>query len=306
MNLQAILDDIREEIGPHIGEGKVASYIPALANADPKLFAMAVTTIEGEHIEIGMADHRFTMQSISKVFTLTLALEFIGADLWLRVGREPSGSPFNSLVQLENEHGIPRNPLINAGALVVTDVIASQCGKNAPIDLILNFIRERAGNADILIDEDVARSEARTGFRNAAMSNFIKSFRNIENDVDSILDVYFKQCSISTTCSELSRGMLYLANQGLDPIAKQQIVSPERARRINAIMLTCGHYDASGDFAFRVGLPGKSGVSGGIAAVVPGKMAVAVYSPGLNEYGNSLAGTLALELFAAKTGLSIF
>ncbi|MEQ8193993.1 MAG: glutaminase [Rhodospirillales bacterium] len=307
MTLQATLDEIHDAVRPYLGEGKVAQYIPALATADPKKFAIAAVTVDGEQFVSGDADHRFSLQSISKVFTLTLALNGVGADLWKRVGREPSGSPFNSLVQLEYELGIPRNPLINAGALVVTDVIVSRCGKSlSPIETILGFIRTRAGNDAIAVDEEIARSEAGTGFRNAAMGNFIKSFKNLENDVAAVLDVYFKQCSITVSCRELSRSMLYLANGGVDPMSGERVVAPERARRINAIMLTCGHYDASGDFAFRVGLPGKSGVSGGIVAVVPGKMALAVYSPGLNEQGNSQVGTLALEMFAARTGNSIF
>jgi glutaminase len=307
MDLQHTLDDIRDAVRPYLGEGKVARYIPALASADPKKFAIAAVTVDGEQFVSGDADHRFSLQSISKVFTLTLALNAVGADLWKRVGREPSGSPFNSLVQLEYEHGIPRNPLINAGALVVTDAIVSRCGGTlSPIETILGFIRDRAGNDAIAVDEEIARSEAETGFRNAAMGNFIKSFKNLDNDVATVLDVYFRQCSIAVTCAELSRSMVYLANGGVDPVSGERVVAAERARRINAIMLTCGHYDASGDFAYRVGLPGKSGVSGGIAAVVPGKMAVAVYSPGLNERGNSLVGTLALEMFAARTGNSVF
>ena len=305
MDLESIVADVAEDMEPHLGQGAVADYIPALARADARKFAIAVTTLDGRQVSAGDARERFTIQSISKVFTLTMALEAAGPALWQRVGREPSGSPFNSLVQLENEAGIPRNPLINAGALVVTDAIVSNCAGDA-IAAILDFVRARSGSSEIDIDAEVARSEKETGFRNAAMGNFMKSFGNLRNDVDAVLDVYFRQCAIGMCCAELSRAMLYLANDGCDPSSGERIVSPGRARRINSIMLTCGHYDASGDFAFRVGLPGKSGVAGGIVAVVPGVLAVAVWSPGLNAQGNSLVGTLALERFTEKTGLSVF
>lgn len=301
-----ILAEIVEEVRPNLGEGKVASYIPALAKADPKKFGMAITTINGDEFTVGDAEERFTIQSISKVFTLTMALERIGGELWDRVGREPSGSAFNSLVQLEHEHGIPRNPLINAGAIVITDVIVSQFKEGKPIDAIVKFLRDRTSSSAVAIDEEVAHSERETGFRNFAMANFMKSFGNLHNDVDLVLDTYFRQCSITMNCHELSRAMLYLAARGRDPVSGQEVVGAQRAKRINSLMLTCGHYDASGDFAFRVGLPGKSGVAGGIAAVVPRRLAIAVWSPGLNAQGNSFVGTLALEKFAAKTGFSVF
>jgi len=312
VNLQATLDDIAGEIVPHLGVGKVADYIPALAQVDPHKFGIAVTTVEGESLLAGAADERFSIQSISKVFTLTMAAEFVGQDLWQRVGREPSGSAFNSIVQLEYEHGIPRNPFINAGAVVITDIIASHCpaggvkGAQGTKTAIVDFLRQRADDAAIDFDLEVARSEKAWGYRNAALANLMKAFGNIVNDVDDVLDIYFHQCAIEMTCRQLSRAMLYFANDGTDPLTGQLVVSAERARRINSIMLTCGHYDASGDFAVRVGLPGKSGVGGGIVAIVPQRLAVAVWSPALNEQGNSHAGTLALEKFAARTGYSIF
>ena len=301
-----ILAEIVEEVRPNLGEGKVASYIPALAKADPMKFGMAITTINGDEFTVGDSEDRFTIQSISKVFTLTMALQQIGGELWDRVGREPSGSAFNSLVQLEHEHGIPRNPLINAGAIVITDVIVSQFKDGKPIDAIVKFLRDRTGSSDVEVDEEVATSERDTGFRNAAMANFMRSFGNLHNDVDLVLDTYFRQCSMTVNARELSRAMLFLANRGRDPVSGQEVVGAQRAKRINSLMLTCGHYDASGDFAFRVGLPGKSGVAGGIGAVVPRRLAIAVWSPGLNAQGNSFVGTLALEKFAAKTGFSVF
>jgi len=246
------------------------------------------------------------VQSISKVFTLTMALERMGADLWTRVGREPSGTRFNSMVWLEQEHGIPRNPLINAGALVVADVLLSQGLPNAVIGRIADFLRERTEDSTVSIDMEVAQSEADTGFLNASLANFLKATGNLNGPVDEVLDVYFHQCALAMSCRQLARAALYLANDGVDPLTEDRVTTAIRARRINAVMMTCGHYDASGEFAFRVGLPGKSGVGGGILAVAPGRGAVAVWSPGLNPSGASHVGALALERFAALAGWSVF
>jgi glutaminase len=284
----------------------VADYIPALANVDVDKLGMAVTTVDGLRLSAGDAHEPFSLQSITKVFTLTLALELAGAELWKRVGREPSGTPFNSLVQLEYERGIPRNPLINAGALVVTDAIVEAVKDRAAAQAIVEFLRICADNPAIQIDEEVAQSEKAWGSRNAALANLIKAFGNIHSPVDEVLDAYFHQCAIAMSCADLSRAVLFLAGGGRDPLTRRKFISAQRTRRINAIMLTCGHYDASGEFAFRVGLPAKSGVGGGIVAVVPGRMGVAVWSPALSPQGNSLAGTMALEKFAAATGCSIF
>ncbi|MEO8803593.1 MAG: glutaminase [Rudaea sp.] len=300
----AVLERIAAEVHPLIGQGRVADYIPRLAQVPADRFGMAVATLDGREFRVGAADEAFSIQSISKVFTLTLALEAEGTDLWQRVGREPSGSAFNSLVQLERERGIPRNPLINAGAHVVADVILS--GGGDARERLLAFVRERADNAAIDMDPEVARSERDTGFRNVALVNFIRSFGNIHNPVDAVLDFYFHQCALSMTCMDLARSFLYLANGGRCQRSGKEVISAERAKRINAVMLTCGTYDAAGDFAFRVGLPAKSGVGGGIVAVVPNVLAMAVWSPGLDEKGNSLAGGAALDRFTAITGLSVF
>lgn len=300
----AILERIVAEVAPLIGRGKVADYIPRLAEVPADRFGMAIATLNGRLFEIGNADEPFSVQSISKVFTLTLALEAIGDELWQRVGREPSGSAYNSLVQLEHEHGIPRNPLINAGAHVVADVVLTS-NDNAR-GRLLEFVRERAENPDITMDPIVARSERETGFRNAALANFVRSFGNLHNSVDAVLDFYYHQCALRMTCTDLARSFLYLANRGRCQRTCEAVISPERAKRINAVMLTCGTYDAAGDFAFRVGLPAKSGVGGGIVAVVPNVLTVAVWSPGLDDKGNSLAGSAALDRFTALSGLSVF
>jgi glutaminase len=307
MDYQAVLEEIAEEIKPYIGQGKVADYIPALAEVDPQQFAMTLTMFDGRQFSVGDADTHFSVQSISKLFTFTLALNAYGYDLYRRVGREPSGNPFNSLVQLEYEHGIPRNPFINAGAIVVTDALISHYGSPARTSKeILGFIREIAADTIIESDKEVTESEMRHGFRNRALANLMRSFNNLENDVLEVVHTYFEHCAVSMNTRTLSRAMLYLANHGEDPLTGKQFITPQQAKRINAVMLTCGHYDASGDFAFHVGLPGKSGVGGGIVAVIPKKMGLCVWSPALNEQGNSLAGTKALELFTTKTGLSIF
>ncbi len=304
MDYQGIIDEIREDVRAVLPAGRVADYIPMLASVPREKFGMAVQTIDGRLFHTGDAEEVFSIQSISKVYSLTLALTFVGDALWKRVGREPSGSAFNSLVQLEREHGIPRNPFINAGAIVVADIVCANM-ENAK-EALLDFVRERADNPAVHMDDGVAHCEWKTGYRNFALANFVKSFSNLHNDVEAVLDCYFHQCAIAMSCVDLAKGMLFLANYGKCPWTDKQILSPSLAKRTNATMLTCGTYDAAGDFAYRVGMPGKSGVGGGIVALIPGRLAAAVWSPGLNEKGNSLAGTLALELFTTKTGVSIF
>lgn len=307
MDYQQILEEIEQEIEPLFGQGAVADYIPALAEVDAKQFAMSITLFDGSCYSVGSAEKLFSIQSISKVFTFTLALKYLGFELYKRVGREPSGNPFNSLVQLEYESGIPRNPFINAGAIVITDTLISHYKSNAQaLNAILNFIREIADDRSVAVDAVVAESEMEHAFRNLALTNLMKSFGNIDNEAIGLVQTYFNHCALEMNTKMLSRSMLYLANHGVDPITQKEYVTKSQSKRINAVMLTCGHYDASGDFAFQVGLPGKSGVGGGIVAVIPQKMGIAVYSPALNEQGNSLIGTKALELFTTKTGLSIF
>jgi glutaminase len=304
--MQALIDRIHERLKTRTGEGRVADYIPQLAGIDPGKFGIALHLVDGQSFVAGDADEAFSIQSVSKVFTLTLALGKVGDALWRRVGREPSGTAFNSIVQLEHENGVPRNPFINAGAIVVADVILAGHRPREAIGEILRFARFVAADETILVDPLVARSETETGFRNAALANYMRAFGNIVHPVDQVLGVYIHHCSIAMSCRQLARSGLFLANDGRDPETGHRVVSSERARRINALMLTCGHYDGSGEFAFRVGLPGKSGVGGGILAVVPGKAAIAVWSPGLNANGNSLIGSLALEAIARETGWSVF
>lgn len=304
MNYQAILDEIHQEVLSLLPCGTVASYIPQLASVSPQKFGMAVQTVDGDVFQVGQALEPFSIQSISKVYTLTLGFPFEGDNIWTRVGLEPSGSTFNSLVQLEYEHGIPRNPFINAGALVISDILVSHL-KDAKSSF-LNYVRQWANNAAIQDDPQVANSERQSGFRNAAMANFLKSFANLTNEVEEVLEFYYFHCSLSMSCVDLAKGFLFLANKGRCPWTNRQILTRSQTKRVNALMLTCGTYDAAGDFAFNVGLPGKSGVGGGIVGVIPNRLTVAVWSPGLNEKGNSYAGQFALELFTTKTGISIF
>ena len=303
--LNALLEDACLAIADQVGVGPVADYIPALGRIDPHKLGAAIVTVEGETAQFGDATEPFSIQSISKVFTLTMALEQVGPDLWDRVGREPSGNPFNSIVQLEREQGVPRNPFINAGAIVLCDVLLQGRGPKKTIAAILEFVRRLSNDETVAIDLEVAGSEAETGFRNISLANFLKSFGNLNHAVADVLDVYFHQCALRMSCAQLARAMLCFATEGTDPLSGNRIVEPARARRINSIMLMCGHYDASGDFAFRVGLPGKSGVGGGIVAVVPDRAALAVWSPALNASGNSHAGTLALEQIVRATGWDI-
>jgi len=307
LNYKKIIDEIYQEIMPFLNEGKVADYIPALAQTNPNQFAMSITLLDGTTYDVGTCDTKFSIQSISKVFAFTKALSIYDSKLYKRVGKEPSGNPFNSLVQLEYENGIPRNPFINAGAIVVTDALMSYYKDDAKtMNEILKFIHETSDNTNISYDRKIWKSEYKYRHRNAALANLMKSFDNIDGEVKDVVKNYFQNCSIMMNTKELSRAMLFLSNHGVDPLSNKVFLSPSQAKRINAVMLTCGHYDASGDFAFRVGLPGKSGVGGGIVAIVPNMMSIAVFSPRLNSWGNSLSGTKALELFTTKTGLSIF
>lgn len=301
---QKIIDTISEEIQPFFGIGQVADYIPALSKVQPRQFGMAIRTVDGQEFTTGAAKESFSAQSIAKVFTLTMAMNIYGEKIWERLGRDPSGSSFNSLVQLEYENGIPRNPFINAGALVITDLIL-EAHPDAKSE-ILKFVRNISGNQAIYFDEEVAQSEKEHGFRNAALVNFIKSYGNIKNDAEIVLDTYFHLCSLAMSCEDLSRAFVFLASEGRSTYTNSEIVTEKQAKRLNALLLTCGMYDAVGEFAYLVGLPAKSGVGGGITAIVPEEMAITVWSPELNHVGNSLVGTKALELFTHATGKSIF
>ncbi len=301
---QKILEEISSEIsGKKLG-GKVADYIPELAVVDPDKFGIHLSSVNGGNYNIGDSEEKFSIQSISKVFALTMAYPRLGEKLWKKVGVEPSGNPFNSLVQLEYERGIPRNPLINAGALVVCDVLITNLDK--PKKEFLDFVRMLSGNDSISFNERVAESEKQSGYRNVALASLIKSFGNIDNRVEEVLDFYFYMCSIEMSCKELAQTFLLYANHGKHFISEKKILSGSQSKRLSAVMLTCGFYDQAGEFTFKVGLPGKSGVGGGIVAVFPEHYSIAIWSPKLNEAGNSVLGMEVLERLTTKTGLSIF
>jgi len=300
-----ILSEILEEVRPLIGQGKVADYIPALAKVDNTKLGIAVCTNQGEVFKAGDASEQFSIQSISKVLGLTLAMGLYQPDeIWQRVGKEPSGQAFNSMIQLEMEHGIPRNPFINAGAIVISDLLFSRL--SAPRQRLLEFVRQLSGNSHIVYDKVVAASEMMHSDRNAAIAYLMRSFGNFDNEVIPVLNNYFHACALKLSCEELAVTHSYLANKGVSVQTGQKVLESNQTKQMNALLATCGLYDGAGSFAYRVGMPGKSGVGGGIIAVVPGDMTIAVWSPELDESGNSLAGTRALELLSERIGRSIF
>ncbi|ESS59535.1 glutaminase A [Enterobacter cloacae S611] len=299
--LEAIVDQVR----PLLGRGKVADYIPALAAVSGNKLGIAISTVNGEHYQAGDADERFSIQSISKVLSLVVAMNHYGEEeIWQRVGKDPSGQPFNSLLQLEIEQGKPRNPFINAGALVVCDMLQSRL--SAPRQRMLEIVRKLAGVDDIVYDTAVARSEFDNAARNTAIAWLMKSFGNFHNDVTTVLQNYFHYCALKMSCAELARTFLFLAQSGQAVNLAQPVVTPMQARQINALMATSGMYQNAGEFAFRVGLPAKSGVGGGIVAIVPHEMAIAVWSPELDDAGNSLAGVALLEALSQRLGRSVY
>ncbi|MEW1909498.1 glutaminase [Kitasatospora sp. NPDC085895] len=303
MDYQGLLRESMETALAAPARGRPADYIPALAKADPEAFGMAIATVDGGVFGAGSWEEPFSIQSVSKLFTLALALAEGGDGLWRGVGREPSGNPFNSLVQLETEQGIPRNPFINAGALVVTDRLLELTGD--AVGTVREFLRRESGNDAVATDDTVAASEARHGHRNAAMAHFMASYGNLRNPVDSVLAHYYAHCAITASCRDLALAGLFLARHGVRGDGSRLLTRSE-AKRINAVMLTCGTYDAAGEFAYRVGLPGKSGVGGGVLAVLPGRGAVCAWSPGLDAAGNSVLGVAALDALTTATGWSVF
>ena len=304
MDYNSILISIYKSLKKIKNHGNVATYIPELAKVDPNKFGVHITTIDNQHYSIGDSNEKFSIQSIAKVLSLTLAYKVAGEKIWKRLGVEPSGTAFNSLVQLEYDKGIPRNPFINSGAIVICDILVSYF-KN-PKTEFLKFLREISGNPLIDYCARIAESEKQTGYKNVALINLMKSFNNIKNDIDVVMDFYYNLCSIEMTCKELSRTFLFLTTDGIDPISHKKIISESKSKRINAIMQLCGFYDEAGEFAFKVGLPGKSGVGGGIVAIHPNQYSIAVWSPRLNKKGNSKKGMKFLEQFTTKTQLSIF
>jgi glutaminase len=304
MSYQEIIEQIAKEVQSTPIQGKVADYIPELSKVQPEKFGVHFCMISGEEQTYGDSLEPFSIQSISKVLSLTMAFKLMGERLWKRVGVEPSGTPFNSLIQLEYERGIPRNPLINSGAMVICDILMDYYDN--PLMAFIDFVRDLSGDTSVNYNEKVAKSEMEHGFRNAALIHLMKSFGNINHPVEKVLEFYFYQCALEMNCKQLATTFLLYAGHGKHPVTKNEIISVSNIKRINAIMQTCGFYDESGDYTFRVGLPGKSGVGGGIAAVYPGSFSVAVWSPCLNSKGNSVRGINFLEDFTTRAKASIF
>ncbi|MBR1725259.1 MAG: glutaminase [Muribaculaceae bacterium] len=304
MNYQQILESIRRDIEPLKCEGKQADYIPALAAVDPDQWGICIDTLDGHQYMLGDANVPFSLQSISKVFALTMALSLAGDDLWQRMGKEPSGTAFNSLIQLEVEHGKPRNPFINAGAIVMADLLVERLSN--PEQAFINLARDLSGQPSIDYNFEVARSEHGVAYLNTAIANLLKYHGNIVGDIDRVLRFYFMMCSIEMSCEQLAHAFLAFANHR-EPFDHAGFrLTASQVKRMNAIMQTCGFYDEAGEFSYLVGLPGKSGVGGGIAAVFPGQYSVAVWSPRLNAKGNSVMGMKSLELLTTQSRQSIF
>jgi len=304
INCQEVLNQVYQKISEGENIGQVAQYIPELSIVNSDKFGAHLLTTKGDCFGVGDCKTKFSIQSISKVLSLSLAYKMIGNQIWSRVGVEPSGNAFNSLVQLETDEGIPRNPLINAGAMVICDILISNLKE--PAKDFISFIREISSNQEINYSKSIAESEKSVGYRNIALCNFIKSFGNIENNPDDVLDFYFHMCSIEMSCEDLTRAFMFLAHGEFKTAQNNKVLNINKAKRINAIMQTCGFYDESGEFSFKVGLPGKSGVGGGILAVHPNNYCLAVWSPKLNKKGNSYRGMKFLELFTSLTESSIF
>lgn len=302
LSLTDVLAEIAVLVKPQFGKGQTAHYIPQLAGVDPRQFGMAVVTVDGEEDVTGDADVPFSAQSITKLFALGLALNRMGDEVWTRVGKEPSGTPFNYLSQLEHEHGVPRNPFINAGALAITDILLDVVGK--PEALVRDFMSMLAQDR-LEIDEAVAAGELATAHKNRAMVNLMRGFGTITHDPEAVIAAYCRQCAITVTCRQLARAALPLAAKGYSPVVGETIFPQRLSRRLNALLLTCGVYDSVGSFAYRIGLPAKSGVGGGIVAIVPGHAAVAVWAPELDRFGTSVVGAAALEHFSRMTDCSV-
>lgn len=303
MRIETALRRAQEEAAPDVGRGRVADYIPGLAGVDPHQFGMAVASVDGGVHTVGDAEVPFSVQSIAKVFTLALVQARDGERMWERVQREPSGNPFNSLLQLDQEAGRPRNPFINAGALVVTDRLHALTGDACAT--LRDLLRRECGRDDVGSDPEVARSELEAGHRNFALAHLLASYGNLECPVGEVIEQYVDQCALSMSCRELALAGLFLARDGLLSDGTR-LLSDRQTKRINAVMLTCGTYDSAGDFAYRIGLPAKSGVGGGILAVIPDRGVACVWSPALGATGSSAAGLTALEAFTTYSDWTVF
>lgn len=304
--VERAVEDITREMFACDEWGDMKKRIEPLSHVDSHQFGIAILTRDGDLICGGNAETPFSIQSISKVFSLELAMEAWGEAVWERVGRDPSGDPFNSIIDLERHRGYPRNPFINAGALVVVDMLLDRMDADEEVQAVIGFVAELLEGEEFSLNEEVARSDQTGGHLNRALLSLAKHFGNLRNEVADVLRAFVRQCAIELDCRQLARVGRFLMLEGPD---ERSCPAPEaalRARRILALMMTNGLYDGAGEFAYRVGLPAKSGVGGGILAIAPNTASIAVWSPGLNESGNSLLGTRALEMLTDRLDWSSF
>lgn len=304
--MKEYLEELIQEKRKETELGNVASYIPELKNVNKNNLGIYISDVSGNSFFSGDHNEYFTIQSISKIITLMLAIIDNGEEyIFSKVGMEPSGDPFNSIKKLETSTmKKPANPFINAGAIVITSTIKGR-NKDDKFQRILNFTRKISEDNSLDVNYKIYCSEARTGDRNKALAYFLKGQGIIEESVPDSLDLYFKQCSIEITTKHLATIALFLARNGKNS-KNEQIIDSNIVKIVKTLMYTCGLYDESGEFAVKIGIPSKSGVGGGILCVVPGKMGIGVYGPALNEHGNSLAGISLLENLSNKFNLSIF
>lgn len=305
-DVKRVVAEIADEIGSSDDWGEATKQIKALSDVDTHQFGIAILTRDGDMVCGGDADTPFSIQSISKVFSLELVLEAHRDKLWERVGRDPSGDPFNSVIDLERQEGHPRNPFINAGALIVVDMLLDTLEPDEEVEAVVEFVDGLLDGDGFTLDEEVAKSDEEAGNLNRAMLNISKHFGNVRNGIDKIMAAYVRQCAIELSCRQLARVGRFLMLDGFDEASKPDLERARRARRILSLMMTSGLYDGAGEFAYRVGLPAKSGIGGGILAIAPNTASIAVWSPGLDESGNSKLGTLALEMLTDRLDWSSF
>ncbi len=301
--LRNTLQRLHEELHGN-REGVVADYIPELAKADPEWFGISVVAVDGQSFDVGDHAQLFSIQSVSKPFLFGLALEAHGRDVVLqRVGVEPTGEAFNAIV-LDESSNRPFNPMVNAGAIATADLIA---GKDYPerVTRMLSLFSRYCGR-DVYVDNAVFMSERMTGHRNRAIGHLMRNFTMVGERFEDSLELYFQQCSVLVTCHDLAVMGATLANGGVNPVTGTRALPAEYVKDVLSIMLTCGMYDAAGEWAFRVGLPAKSGVAGGIVAVVPGRLGIGVFSPRLDAKGNSVRGVKVCESLSRRFGLHVF
>lgn len=299
-DLTDVLDRVAAEARPLAEDDQVAQ-----PGAGPERFALALCELDGTEHVAGDADVGFPVQSVVKVFTLTTALRLVGEDVFQRVGREPSGDPYDSLVQLEREHGVPRNPFINAGAVVVCDVLVGATGSpGAAVDAVTDLLSDLVGER-LEPDPEVLEEERAGAAMNTAMGHLMRSFDAFTHPVAEVVDAYAQLCALTVTTRQLARAARFLACDGVDPRTGDRVLTEPLARRVSAVMLTCGTYDAAGQFAYDVGFPCKSGVAGAVMGDVPNRFGVCAWSPPLDAAGNSRAGRAALHLLSERLGLSL-